>query len=168
MYKNLCPNSSLHYEWLPDKLDRTASLILTQMEIGAGYCQYPLLPPNNSAINCSYLPKSGKWTTSSNKMRIQGHHSQLSGVNRGPPCHITINGRQYRAYIGEVIAAVLLIHGRFPSPTMDANQPGLSGFYCGIGLCYGCQVMVDGRPRRACVTTIRPEMVISTSLDSNE
>ena len=98
-------------------------------------------------------------------MRIQDHHPQLSGVERGPHCHITINGRHYNAFIGETVATVLLVYGRFPSPAPHANQPGLSGFYCGIGLCYGCQVMVDGRPRRACVTTIRPGMNISTSLD---
>ena len=99
-------------------------------------------------------------------MRIQDHHPQLSGVERGPLCHITINGRRYEAFIGETIAAVLLAHGRVPSPKMHANQPGLSGFYCGIGICYGCQLMVDGRPQRACVTAIRPEMVIATRLES--
>lgn len=97
-------------------------------------------------------------------MRIQNHHPQLSGIERGPSCHITIDGQRYKAFFGETIAAVLLAYGRSPSPTRHANQPGLAGFYCGIGHCYGCQLMVDGRPQRACVATIRPEMVISTNL----
>lgn len=98
-------------------------------------------------------------------MRIQDHHPQLSGVKRGSLCRITINGNQYDAFIGETVAAVILAHGRFPSPAKHANQPGLSGFYCGIGLCAGCQLMVDDRPQRACVTAIRPGMIILTSLD---
>lgn len=97
-------------------------------------------------------------------MRITDHHPHLSGVKRGSSCLITINGRQLEAFIGETVATVLLASGRFPSLEAAAKPPGLCGFFCGIGICFGCQVMVDGRLQRACVTTIEPEMAISTEV----
>ena len=101
-------------------------------------------------------------------MRIKDDPSQRFGAKRGSLCHIMINGHQYEAYIGETVATVMFANNLFPTPAKHANQPGLSGFYCGIGLCYGCQLMVDGRLRRACVTPIQPEMIIVTSLDTEK
>lgn len=96
-------------------------------------------------------------------MRTTDHHPHLCDVERGTPCLVTINGRQFEAFIGETVAAVLLANGRFPSLEANAEYSGLCGYFCGIGVCYGCQVMVDGRPQRACVTAIQPEMTISTT-----
>ena len=98
-------------------------------------------------------------------MRIQDHHPQLSGIERGTSCQVTIDGRPFNAFVGETIAAVLFANGRFPTPKTHAGEPGLAGFFCGIGLCYGCQIMVNGRPQRACVTEVRPGMEISISLE---
>ena len=98
-------------------------------------------------------------------MRIQNHHPHLIRAERASSCHITIDGRQYEAFAGETVAAVMLANGRFPSPEKHTDQPGLSGFFCGIGICYGCQVEVNGQLQRACVTVIHPEMEISTRLE---
>lgn len=98
-------------------------------------------------------------------MRIKDDHPQLPGVSRQASCQVTINGRSYKAYIGETIAALLLATGHLPSPAASSKQPGLAGYFCGIGHCYGCQVTIDGRLERACATAARDGMIVSTSME---
>jgi aerobic-type carbon monoxide dehydrogenase small subunit (CoxS/CutS family) len=31
-----------------------------------------------------------------------------------------------------------------------------SGIFCGIGVCFGCVVLVDGSPKRGCITEAKP------------
>ncbi len=97
-------------------------------------------------------------------MRIEENHPQLLGVERGPPTRIILDGQEIDAFLGETVATVLQANGRFPTSRRHAGQPGLGGYYCGIGVCYGCQVLVDGRRQRACATDIAPQMVIATDL----
>lgn len=99
-------------------------------------------------------------------MRIQDHKPHLVRVERGLSCRVTVDGCQVEAFIGETVATVLLANGRFPTPENHAGQPGLCGYFCGIGICYGCQMLVDGRLQRACATAVQPGMVISTRLES--
>ncbi|MFL7839347.1 MAG: (2Fe-2S)-binding protein [Candidatus Promineifilaceae bacterium] len=100
-------------------------------------------------------------------MRVQNHHRQLPEIERGAHFIVTIDGRQYEAFAGETIAAVLMANGRFPSQPAN-DLPGLAGFFCGIGICYGCQVLVNGRLQRACTTRVEPQMIISTQIVKEE
>lgn len=97
------------------------------------------------------------------KMRIAKTHPNLPLVERGKPLAISIDGQPISAYEGETIAAVLAADGRRPyhySAKPTGTPP--PGFFCGIGICYGCQVLVDGDLQRACMTTVIADMQIRT------
>jgi len=72
------------------------------------------------------------------------------------------NGQEIRAHRGATILGALLASGhRVLRTTRIAGEP--RGPLCGIGVCYECLVTVDGKPnRRACVTTARPGMVVTS------
>ena len=75
---------------------------------------------------------------------------------------VTVDGRPVLAFAGETVAAVLLAEGiRVFRYTAKRGEP--RGVFCGMGICYECLVTVDGVPNvRACVTTVKPGMVIKT------
>lgn len=66
-----------------------------------------------------------------------------------------------QAYPGETIAAALLATGlRTLRRTAKAGAP--RGIFCGMGVCFDCVVVVDGRPHlRACLTEARPGMRVN-------
>jgi predicted molibdopterin-dependent oxidoreductase YjgC len=75
---------------------------------------------------------------------------------------ITVDGKTYEAYEGEMIASALIsnnIHTfRY---TKHKHQP--RGIYCGIGRCTDCIMVVDGVPNvRTCITPVKEGMVIET------
>ena len=77
----------------------------------------------------------------------------MSQKRRAAPNHFDIiyDGRPLTAYPGQTIAEVLLAAG-----IRDfRNSPGGSprGFFCGMGVCFECRMIVDGRPNvRTCMT----------------
>lgn len=81
--------------------------------------------------------------------------SRIAGLTRGAPLVFTWNGEPIQAYDGETIATALLASGRRicrESPRLGSPR----GVFCGMGACFECLVVVDGRPGvRACLTPAR-------------
>lgn len=77
---------------------------------------------------------------------------------------ITVDGRPLPAEPGQTIAAVLLSGGMAAwRRTRFGDAP--RGLFCGIGVCFDCLVMVNGRRSvRACLIEARPADVVSTDL----
>ena len=93
-------------------------------------------------------------------MRIEKH--PILEFRRGEPVSFTFDGREIAAYAGETIAAALLANGIDTfRQSLELGRP--RGFFCGIGRCSSCCVIVDGAPDvRACVTPVRPGMDVRT------
>ena len=95
---------------------------------------------------------------STGERRVDTH----GAVERGAPITIEIDGEVVGTYVGETLAAAMLAAGRRifrRSPRTGSPR----GVYCGIGICYECQMVVDGRTNvRACVTPVRDGMCAST------
>src|SRR3954451_20847607 len=80
-------------------------------------------------------------------------------VARGAQVSLTVDGEPLMAYLGETLAAAMLADGRRTlrrSPRSGSPR----GVFCGMGICYECLMVVDGRPNvRACMTPVSEGMV---------
>lgn len=75
-------------------------------------------------------------------------------------CTITVDGSPLAAAEGESLAVALLQAGRM---RFRDSCSGLGrGPVCGMGTCYECLVLVDGRRVRACLEPVRAGMVVVT------
>ncbi len=81
-------------------------------------------------------------------------------ISHGQDIVVTLDGHEVTSHRGETVAAALMSRAlrtfryarRFGEPR---------GLFCGIGLCYECLVVVDGRPnQRACMTYLSEGMKI--------
>ena len=83
-------------------------------------------------------------------------------VRRGDSFEIEVDGIPAAAYQGETVASVMLASGsRALRNTRKEGKP--RGLFCGIGVCYDCLVVVDGRASvRACMTRAVPGMKVQT------
>ena len=83
-------------------------------------------------------------------------------VRRGEGFEIEVDGVARQAFEGETIAAVMLANRtRTLRKTRKMYEP--RGLFCGIGVCYDCLVIVDGRANvRACMTKAAPGMSVQT------
>ena len=72
------------------------------------------------------------------------------GVERGRPITFTFDGCSVVAYEGETVAAALTAAAiRVLRTTASGESRGL---FCGMGTCFDCLVIVDGKlSRRACM-----------------
>ncbi len=70
------------------------------------------------------------------------------------------HGRAFTAKAGEVISAAVMAHGvtTFGRHPRDGSPQGL---YCANGQCSQCLVMADGRPVKACMTTVEAGMEVA-------
>ena len=86
------------------------------------------------------------------------------GVERGKCFEIEIDGEKILAYEGETIAAALLATGkRICRKTTKRKEP--RGIYCGMGICFECRMIVDGKPNiRVCQTLATPTCKVQTQL----
>ena len=93
-------------------------------------------------------------------MRITDHPILTFGG--GPKVRFTFDGRELEGYEGEAIAAALHAAGvRVLSESPTLHRP--RGFYCAIGNCSSCLMVVDGEPNvRVCVESLRPGMRVET------
>jgi predicted molibdopterin-dependent oxidoreductase YjgC len=90
-------------------------------------------------------------------LRVPAEHD-IAGVDRGVPFEFLFEGRPVKAYSGETVGAALTAAGitMFRTTRQGARPRGI---FCGIGICFDCLVVVDGRPNvRACVTAARAGM----------
>ena len=90
---------------------------------------------------------------------------RTTGVGRGVPVSVTVNGREVRAFEGESVLAVLWAEGeRTVHTTAQSHQP--RGFFCGMGVCFDCLVTIDGAVNlRACMEPVRAGMSITLQRD---
>lgn len=96
-------------------------------------------------------------------MRID-NHPVLGQMEERKAVMITVNGREIRAFKGEAIAAAITAAGlRAFRKTPKLKEP--RGFFCAIGRCTDCVMVVDGQPNvRTCVTPVREGMDIRTQI----
>lgn len=96
-------------------------------------------------------------------MRFEPSNPNLPQVKRGSPITLWIDGRKIAAFSGETIAAVLFAEGlRLYRHQEGKTAVSLGGYFCGMGVCYGCLVSVDGLRRRACLTQVKDGMIVYT------
>jgi predicted molibdopterin-dependent oxidoreductase YjgC len=83
------------------------------------------------------------------------HHPILGEQPRGTVIQFTFDGRELPALEGEPILAALAAQGIRLSRT-TSRRGEKRWFFCGIGLCTDCMMIVDGVPSvRTCVTPVR-------------
>jgi D-hydroxyproline dehydrogenase subunit gamma len=83
-----------------------------------------------------------------------GDLRMASPVVRGRLLTILVDGQELPAHEGETVAAALLAASRRVLRTTAGGEP--RSYFCGMGLCHDCLVIVDGRPNvRACTTPVR-------------
>ena len=102
-------------------------------------------------------------------MRVTKSHKMLPAVARGKRVTIVVDDQRLEAYQGETLATALIANGQRTyrySAKPGADQ--LPGFFCGMGICYGCTVLVDGYVKRACVTAVVDGMKIITKPEASQ
>ena len=89
-------------------------------------------------------------------MRIESH--PILDFKRGKRITFIYNGKPINAYEGESIAAALHAAGVMVlGYSQTLHRP--RGFYCAIGNCSSCMMVVDGIPNvKTCVTEVRDGM----------
>jgi hypothetical protein len=99
-----------------------------------------------------HAPESARVTESDR--RVPGH----GAFERGPEVFVLVDGAPLLAFHGETLAAAMLAAGRrvFRYAPRTGRPRGL---FCGMGVCYDCLMVVDGRPNvRACMTPVADGM----------
>ena len=97
-------------------------------------------------------------------MRIKNH--PILGLQKEKKkINIKVDGKKIKAYEGEPIAAALWAAGiRDFRYTRKRKEP--RGFFCGIGLCTDCKMIVNGVPNiRTCITLVQDGMKIQRQKD---
>ncbi len=75
----------------------------------------------------------------------------------------TFNNQSLFALPGDTIASAL--HASGIRAWWRSRQGDERGMLCGIGVCFGCLVDVDGKPdQRSCQVYVTPGMVVTTNL----
>jgi sarcosine oxidase subunit alpha len=102
-------------------------------------------------------------TISVNERRLKVNGLRIKdAVSRGKRFEFTFDGEPVQAYAGETIATALVAANKLILNTSE-KQSHPRGVFCGIGLCFGCLVTVNGTPNvRACQTDAGPRMVVES------
>ena len=93
-------------------------------------------------------------------MRIEKH--PILEFDRKDKVKFTFNGQELEGYKGESIQAALHAAGvKVLGKSLELHRP--RGFYCAIGNCSSCQMVVNGVPNvKTCVTELEEGMVVET------
>ena len=93
-------------------------------------------------------------------MRISNH--PVLTFKKGRKVGFSFDGERLEGYEGESVAAALHAAGvRVLSHSHKDGRP--RGFYCAVGNCSSCVMVVDGEPNvRVCVEELREGMKIET------
>lgn len=84
------------------------------------------------------------------------------GLDRGEAFEFLFDGKPVKAYPGETIAAALMSDGQCRLGTTE-KMGNPRGFYCGMGICWACRMIVDGQPNvRSCNMLASPGMRVET------
>ncbi|MBT9152282.1 MAG: Hydrogen cyanide synthase subunit HcnA [Firmicutes bacterium] len=99
-------------------------------------------------------------------MRIKEH--PILKFERGKTIRFSYNGQELVGYEGETIAAALHAAGiKELSKSAVLHRP--RGFFCAIGTCNSCLMVVDGVPNvRVCVEPLVEGMVVETQQGRGE
>ncbi|MCK9217562.1 MAG: (2Fe-2S)-binding protein [Firmicutes bacterium] len=99
-------------------------------------------------------------------MRIESH--PILTFEKGKIVKFTYNGKEMEGYEGEPIAAALHAQGiKVLGYTHHRNRP--RGFYCAIGNCSSCLMVVNGKPNvRTCVEKLTEGAVVETQKGRGE
>jgi predicted molibdopterin-dependent oxidoreductase YjgC len=91
----------------------------------------------------------------------------VAGVDRGIPFEFTFEEEPVRAYQGETVGGALMAAGIVTfRTTRQGGRP--RGIFCGIGICFDCLVVADGKANlRACVTPVVPGMEVRMQVGSD-
>jgi len=91
-------------------------------------------------------------------MRIEEH--PILKFKRGKIITFKFEGKTLKGYEGETIAAALHANGvRILGESLEKHRP--RGFYCAIGNCSSCLMVVDEIPNvKTCVTNLEEGMVV--------
>ena len=97
-------------------------------------------------------------------MRRVYNHPILDELPDKEKVTIFVDGKEYKAFEGEMLAAALLANGittfRY---TAKKNKP--RGLFCAIGKCTDCIMTVDGHPNvRTCITKVHDGMRVETQI----
>ena len=94
-------------------------------------------------------------------MKLIEEHPILD-FKHGKRVTFSFDGRQLEGYEGEPIAAALHANGvKVYRETPVRKQP--RGFFCAIGKCSSCFMVVDGVPNvRTCITPLKEGMHVET------
>ena len=83
-------------------------------------------------------------------------------TSRGRRVALSIDGKPVVAFEGETVAGVLVAIGHIASRRTPSRGEA-RGYYCGMGACWDCALVVDGKPnRRACMTPVADGMRVET------
>ena len=93
-------------------------------------------------------------------MRIKEH--PILQFEETDKINFTYDGKQVHGFLGDTIASALHALGvRKLSHSLHHKRP--RGFYCAIGNCASCNMIVDGVPNvRTCVTKLKEGMIVLT------
>ena len=93
-------------------------------------------------------------------MRLEEH--PILSFTRGARINFFFNGSPIVAYEGETIAASLHAAGIYHlSDSAEKHRP--RGFFCAIGQCSSCMMVVDGRPNvKTCTTLVKEGMKVES------
>ncbi|MBA3045872.1 MAG: FAD-dependent oxidoreductase [Candidatus Thermoplasmatota archaeon] len=71
--------------------------------------------------------------------------------------NFTFNGKSYKAMSGEPVSSAMMAHGInvFNTHHKDGAPQGI---FCANGQCAQCLVLVNGNPKKACITTVEEGM----------
>lgn len=89
-------------------------------------------------------------------------HALLGDAPEGEITRVIVDGREIYGIVGEPLAMTLLANGIRQARTMP--QSGAArGYFCGVGRCPDCAMMVDGQLNvMSCTTAVRAGMVVRT------
>lgn len=99
---------------------------------------------------------------SNNRQIIDATSVRISHpIERSKQVTIHVNGVPWRAYIGESVASALLAGGkRHLRNSPRAGTP--RGFFCHMGACQECVILINGVRRLACQTPVQENITVET------
>ena len=93
-------------------------------------------------------------------MRIKDH--PILDFQRGKEVTFKFNGEELKGYEGETVASALhAANVKVLGYSIFKHRP--RGFYCAIGNCSSCLMIINGEPNiRTCITELREGMEVET------
>lgn len=92
------------------------------------------------------------------RIEVKGHNRRIRTTDEST-LHFEFEGRDLEALPGESVAAALIANGHYNLRIAEDGSD--RGVLCGIGVCWECRCVVDGRPNsRACMVEVKQGMSV--------